>query len=153
MENLPTLERLREVAEQVGREIKCRLIVLFGSVGRGDSRCEDVDLAVLPARGVTLDTIDFTNRLIQALRIQQIDVSDLSRADPLLLMLVAKEGIPLYEGAQSEFACFVSLASRRYWDTRKFREMERQDLERFAAGEGNGKGKGKREKGNVEREK
>ena len=146
MENLPTLERLREVAEEVGRETKCRLIVLFGSVARGDSRCEDVDLAVLPARGVTLYTIGLTNRLIRALRIQQIDVSDLSRADPLLLMLVANEGIPLYQGAQSEFACFVSLASRRYWDTRKFREMERQDLERFAAGEGNGKGKGKRER-------
>lgn len=132
MENLPTIERLREVAEDVGRETQCRLIVLFGSVARGDGPCEDVDLAILPARGVALDTIELTNRLIEALRIQQVDVSDLRRADPLLLMLVANEGIPLYEGAQSEFACFVSLASRRYWDTRKFREMERQDLARFA---------------------
>ncbi len=75
------------------------------------------------------------DRLIRALGVQSVDVSDLSRAEPLLLMLVAREGVPLYEENPGDFACFVSLAARRFADTRKFREMERREIHDFLARE------------------
>lgn len=129
-----TLQRIRRAAERVGRELGCRLIVLFGSAGRVDGRVsEDVDLGLLGTG--PLDTVAVTNRLIRELGIQQVDVSDLGRADPLLLAIVARDGIPLYEARPGEFARFASLGLRRYFDTRKFREMERQEIrDRLARG-------------------
>ena len=108
------------------------MIVLFGSAARSDvSVPEDLDLGVLAEGG--LDLVAVTNRFIQLLGTQHIDVADLRRADPLLLMLVARDGIPLFEQPPGEFACFASLAVRRYADTRKFREAERDEIRDFVA--------------------
>ena len=58
---------------------------------------------------------------------------DLRRADPVLQMCVAREGVPLYEGSPAAFADFASLAMRRYADTSKFREAVREELRAYAA--------------------
>jgi len=130
--SIPSIEALRRIAANVGRETGCRLLVLFGSAARpGALVPEDVDLAVL-ADG-KLDTIELTNRLIRALGVQAIDVADLSHADPLLMMLVARDGVPIYESRPGEFDRFSSLAVRRYADTRKFRAMEAQEVRDFIA--------------------
>lgn len=122
-----TVERLRAAAGRLGPELGCRLIVLFGSVVRREGRVpEDLDLGVLGTR--PLDPVTVTNRLIQELGVQQVDVAYLNRADPLLLAVVARDGIPLFEAQPGDFAQFASLALRRYADTRKFRESERQEI-------------------------
>lgn len=124
---------LRRAAETVGRDTGARLIVLFGSAARGPERPprapEDVDIGVL--HDAAPDLVDLTNRFIRALRLQAVDVTDLGRADPLLLMLAARDGVPLYERDPGEFARFASLAARRYADTRKFRVSEREELRDF----------------------
>ncbi len=131
---LPPLDRLRQAAQAVGRETGCRLIVLFGSAARASQAgrsSEDLDLGVL-GRG-PIDAVALTNRFIQAFRFQNVDVADLARGDPLLLMAVAHDGVPLYEAEPGEFARFASLATRRYADTRKFRQMERREIRDFLA--------------------
>lgn len=124
---------LRRAAETVGRETGSRLIVLFGSAARGPARDprapEDVDLGVLT--DAAPDLVDLTNRFIRALRLQAVDVTDLRRADPLLLMLAARDAVPLYEREPGEFGRFASLAARRYADTRKFRVSERDEVRDF----------------------
>ena len=129
---IPSIEELRRVAAAVGQETGCRLLVLFGSAARpGAQAPQDVDLAVL-AEG-RLDTVELTNQLIRALGVQAIDIADLSHADPLLMMLVARDGVPLYESSPGEFDRFASLAVRRYADTRKFRAMEAREVRDFIA--------------------
>ena len=124
---VPSIDELRRVAAAVGPETDCRLLVLFGSAARSScSAPEDLDVAVL-ADG-ELDVVALTNKLIQALGTQHVDVADLHRADPLLMMLVGRDGVPLYERSPGEFARFVSLAARRYADTRKFRDMEAREI-------------------------
>ena len=130
------IERLLETAAEIGRETGCRLIVLFGSVARRDPNPLDVDIAVLPARKERLDSVSLTNRLIQALSVQEIDVSDLTHAEPVLMMLVARDGIPLYEATPGEFTRFVSLAARRFADTRKFRVAEHQYIQDYVTERG-----------------
>lgn len=129
-----TRERIRRAAERVGRELGCRLIVLFGSAARQDAPAsQDLDLGILGTP--PLDAVAVTNRLIRELGVQEVDVSDLGRADPLLLAAVARDGVPLYESRPGEFARFHSLALRRYFDTRKFRDAEREEIrERLARG-------------------
>jgi predicted nucleotidyltransferase len=123
---LPSIEAVRTAAERVGRACGFRLIVLFGSAAREEARPRDLDIAILG--DTPLDTVDATNRLIRELGVQPVDVCDLLHAEPLLMALVARDGVPLHEAEPGEFARFASLAARRYADTRKFREMERLQL-------------------------
>ena len=128
-----TRDQLRHAARQVAPGLGCRLVILFGSAARGPGP-EDLDLGVLGDSVV--DAVDVTNRFIRALGLQAVDVADLRRADPLLLMLAARDGVPLYERSPGEFARFASLAARRYADTRKFRDAERHELRDFVARSG-----------------
>lgn len=122
-----TSDALRAVCGRIAEEAGLDLVALFGSSAReGLASGRDVDLAV---RGPEpLDLVDLTNSFTRALGRQEVDLADLRRADPVLLMLVAEEGVPLYEGVAGGFVSFQSLAARRFFDTRKFREAERQEI-------------------------
>jgi predicted nucleotidyltransferase len=126
------LHQIRDAAERIGRAEDCRLVVLFGSAARGDPHPGDWDLAILGE--APLDEVAVANSFIQMLRVQAVDVCDLRRTDPLLMMLVVRDGIPLYERSAGEFARFASLAARRYADTRKFRQVERREIQDILAG-------------------
>jgi len=124
-------ERLRAAAVEIGRGGGLRLVVLFGSVARGEAGAEDLDIGVLGAG--PLDAIAITNQLTGLLGVQGVDVTDLGRADPVLLAHAARDGVPLYEGSEGEFARFASLAVRRFADTRKFRVAEREAIREYVA--------------------
>lgn len=106
-----------------------RLVVLFGSSARGDDAPQDLDLAVQADR--PLDLVAVTNRLTVELGRQDVDLVDLRVADPVVLMRVAEEGIAVYEARPGTFARFQSLAARRFFDTRKFREVEHEEIRDF----------------------
>jgi predicted nucleotidyltransferase len=118
---------LQHAARTVAAEVGARLIVLFGSAARGDVRApEDLDIGVLTR--TPLDSIAATNRFMQLLHVSEIDIADLRRADPVLLALVARDGVPLFEEQPGEMMRFRSLAIRRFADTKKFRDAERDAL-------------------------
>ncbi|MBI4500055.1 MAG: nucleotidyltransferase domain-containing protein [Gemmatimonadetes bacterium] len=123
---------LKQVAARIGRSIGARLVLLFGSAARPNATAEDLDIGILPSQ--PLDLVAATNQFIRGLKYQAVDLVDLSRADPLILMLAVRDGRVLFEGRVGEFARFASLAARRYADTRKFREAERQVVREFAEG-------------------
>ena len=131
LESVPSLIELRKASERAARAFNVRLIILFGSAARGEARVADLDIGVLGRERV--DLVELTNQLIRTLHEQHVDVCDLGRADPLLMALVARDGVPLYEATPGEFARFASLAVRRYADTRKFREVERREIGDFLA--------------------
>jgi len=121
------MPELQRAAHTVAAEVGARLIVLFGSAARGDARApEDLDIGVLSRAPV--DSIAVTNRFMQLLHVSEIDVADLRRADPVLLMMVARDGLPLFEEQPGEMMRFRSLAIRRFADTKKFRDAERDAL-------------------------
>lgn len=122
--------RLRLAAERLASEVGLDLVVLFGSAAGPDAaRAEDLDIGVLASRAV--DAVALTNRLIELLGVQEIDLVDLRRADPLLLALVARDGVALHEQEPGAFDRFASLAARRFADTEKFRDAEREAIREF----------------------
>jgi predicted nucleotidyltransferase len=127
--------RLRAAAADVGRAAGLRLVVLFGSAARGEAGAEDLDIGVLGPSGGSVDAVAITNQLIRRLAVQAVDVTDLARADPVLLAQAARDGVPLYESSAGEFAQFASLAVRRFADTRKFRVEERDAIRDYVARE------------------
>jgi len=124
--------RLRDAATSVGRRFDAQLVVLFGSTARGEETVEDIDIGILGSGPV--DVVAVTNELTQSLQTQDVDVTDLSRADPILLALVAREGVLLFEKEPGAFARFASLAARRFADTKKFRDAQADALREITAG-------------------
>lgn len=123
-------ERLREAARHVAQERDLDLVVLFGSAARhGLAHAADLDLGVI-GRG-PVDLVALTSRLVELLGVQAIDLVDLRLADALLLALAARDGVVLHEGVPGAFASFASLAARRFADTRKFRDAEREEIADF----------------------
>ena len=120
----------RRLEPLFARTVHVDLVVLFGSRARGSAvSSSDVDLGVM-ARG---DIEELRIEAIRLLETDWVDVVDLSRADPLLAMSVARYGRPLHEGKPGAFA---SLALRRYNDTAKFRELEARRLREWLSARG-----------------
>ena len=122
--------QLRERLAPLFADPAIELVILFGSMAGGIGHAEsDVDLAV---RGSdVLDLVALTNDVTRLLHTDDIDLVDLRRASPLLMMEVAREGRLLYERTPGSYPAFCSLAHRRYVDTAKLRVAQRETIRRF----------------------
>lgn len=131
--SLPAMPQLTRAAADVAERFGLELVVLFGSAARRDAVTpRDLDLGVRATTGL-VDALAATNAFIELLHVQPVDVVDLRRADPVLMMQVARDGIALFERSPTTMAEFVSLAARRFADTRKFRQAEEEYVEDFLA--------------------
>jgi predicted nucleotidyltransferase len=132
---LPAVEilvaRLRDLPDVVS---DVELVVLFGSaaMGRASAR-SDVDVAVRTMGPADLD--DLYRVLAPRVGSDRLDLVDLRRASPLLMMEVARHGHVLFERRPGVFRQFQSLASRRYCDTSKLRRAQRRAIQVFLARE------------------
>lgn len=107
-----------------------QLILLFGSVASGkEYRESDIDLGFLFDKPV--DILALTNRVIQLLRTDRVDVVDLSRASPLLKYSAIRTGKALFERAPGLFNIFQSLTFRIYIDTIKLRDAQEKAIHNF----------------------
>jgi predicted nucleotidyltransferase len=107
-----------------------RLVLLFGSVASGQEYQEsDIDLGFLFGRPI--DILALTNRVIQLLRTDRVDVIDLSRASPLLKYSAIRHGKVLFEQAPGLFNTFQSLTFRIYVDTKKLRDAQEKAIHNF----------------------
>lgn len=105
-------------------------MIAFGSIATGATRPDsDIDLAVMGRR--PLDLVPLTNAVARLLQTDAVDVVDLRRATPLLMMEVVRGGHLLYERVPGSYATFCSLAHRRYVDTAKLRAAQREAIRHF----------------------
>jgi predicted nucleotidyltransferase len=114
---------------------RIQLIILFGSSVTGLRGPEsDLDLAFLG--DAPLDLIAVTTDVIRSLHTDRVDVVDLRRASPLLAMEVARHGRLVYERQPGTHLEFISLAVRRYIDTKKLRDAQKDAIHRFLTDRG-----------------
>jgi predicted nucleotidyltransferase len=105
-------------------------VVLFGSTGTSRARARsDVDVAVRSADVADLDAL--YRVLAPRIGTDRLDLVDLRRASPLLMMAVAQSGRLLYERRSGIYRQFQALASRRYCDTAKLRQAQRRAIHAF----------------------
>lgn len=123
-------DTLKQQLAALSEDPTIELIVLFGSSVKGGQHKEsDVDLAILGGR--PLDLVSLTSRVMSLLHANRVDVLDLRRAAPLLMMEVVRSGRLLYERCAGQYVSFCSLAHRRYVDTAKLRTAQRQTIKNF----------------------
>jgi predicted nucleotidyltransferase len=105
------LDTLRTVAQ---RYPEARLVVLFGSVARGEAvpwSDADVGVSGLPFwRGLELGAE------LGALVGREVHVVDLETASEALCFAVARDGSLVAQGAPDAWACFQAAAALRYFD-------------------------------------
>lgn len=130
-----SIAELRERLTPLFADQDIDLVIVFGSVAGGVIHAEsDLDLAVEGRR--PLDLVSLTNDITQLLRTDAVDVVDLRRASPLLMMEIARGGRLLYERTPGSYAAFCSLAHRRYVDTTKLRLAQREAIQHFLRARG-----------------
>jgi predicted nucleotidyltransferase len=91
-----------------------KLIVLFGSVARGEPHASsDVDIGVL---GATFwDGLKVGSEIAASIG-REPHVVDLATASDLLRFRVARDGVPLFQGAPDAWPRFQAEAAVRYFD-------------------------------------
>ena len=129
--NFDPLDDLRDAIPRL------ELVVLFGSMAKGrQGPRSDVDVAVRCTGDADLDRLYVA--LAPRLRSDRLDLVDVRRASPLLMMEIARSGRVLYEKHPGAFREFQSLASRRYCDTAKLRRAQKRAIELFLERQGLG---------------
>lgn len=126
---------LQNLLTPLCEQYRVRLIILFGSSVTG-RRGPDSDLDLALLGDAPLDLVTVTTDVIRLLHTDRVDVVDLRRASPLLAMEVARHGRLVYERQPGIHLEFISLAVRRYIDTKKLRDAQKDALHRFLASKG-----------------
>lgn len=111
------------------------LIVLFGTLAKGISREDsDIDLGVALKKPIRDEQesqllVDFINLF----KTDSLDVVVLNYASPLLLFQVAKSGVPIFEKNRGDFMRFRLRAFKKYWETRRFRDIRNTYLNKLVS--------------------
>ena len=132
-----SIDEIKAKLAPLFEEEALQLVLLFGSQSSGQVHPEsDIDLGFLYDEAV--DLLELTNKVIQLLRKDRVDVIDLRRANSLLCFSAARQGKLLYERCPGLFNRFYSLSFRRYIDTKKLRDARQRAIDNFLEARGRG---------------
>jgi predicted nucleotidyltransferase len=110
----PVLAELTKVMMQPHQGLK--LLVLYGSRARGDAHSHsDWDFGYIA--DVRFEPELLLSHLMYALRTEQVELADLTRASGLLRFRTAAEGMPLLDATGEEFDRFCIQAASFWCDT------------------------------------
>ena len=121
------LRRLRAAAASGTSDELCarhgvRLLTVFGSVVRDPDGARDLDVAVLPERG--LDLAALVVALTDLTGVQELDVADLGRAGPVLRERALVGCVPVYEAGPGQYAAAQAAAVGERVDTDADRRLD-----------------------------
>ena len=114
---------------KIAKKFKLELILLFGSfVSQKSHKESDLDIAILSRRGVSF--LDLHSAFLKIFPGQQIDLTFINEADPLLLKEISDNYLLLY-GSKRNFLKFKLNSFFRYQDYRPFFALEKRAVKNF----------------------
>jgi hypothetical protein len=122
------LRRLRDAVEDGRLEAivharELTLVTVFGSVVDDPANARDIDIAVAPRRGTSLDILGVINDFLWLTGSDDVDLLDLGRAGPVARLHALTYAELLYESEPGEFARAQLAATMERMDTEWFREF------------------------------
>ncbi len=122
------LQRLRAAADSGELRVFCQrrhvnVLTVFGSAGRGEPDAQDLDIGVLTEHGADFDLFGFVTDVIDLVGLEQIDVTHLNAAGPLLRERALVGSIILYESEPGTWARASTAAVMERMDTEWLRRL------------------------------
>lgn len=135
-DGVPSQHQVDQIVERLDRRFGLDVVWLFGSNARGTSTSSsDVDLAALFRRTPEPDDVLAMAAELETVAGRPVDLIDLDRASPILVMQVLRTGRLLAERSPSRRQCLIAAAPGRYEDLLSVRRpIERAILERARRG-------------------
>jgi predicted nucleotidyltransferase len=123
------LARLRAAAEDGRLEAivparELTLVTVFGSVVDDPANAHDIDIAVMPRRGTSLDILGVINDFLWLTGSDDVDVMDLGRAGPVARQHALTYSEVLYEAERGEGAEAEIRATMERMDTDWLRDLD-----------------------------
>ncbi|MEK7128002.1 MAG: nucleotidyltransferase domain-containing protein [Patescibacteria group bacterium] len=121
------IEEIKSKIKPMAEKYGLKLVVLFGSRARGDSREKsDFDIAYLPKESVNFSEENhMAGELYFILKSSDVDLVNLSNASPLLFKKIFEESVVLYEIEKSLFNNLYLYAARVNRDSEILHRLRR----------------------------
>lgn len=122
-----TLNYNKDKLKDTCRRYGISLAILHGSYAKGiAARGSDIDIALLGKPDIIRQKYFDILRDFADLFGDKFDPVFLNGAEAMITYYAARDGLPLYEEAEGMFNLFRVAAFARYFDTRKFRLLEKE---------------------------
>jgi len=120
----------KEKIAAIAKRHNLALVVLFGSRAREDGRAKsDFDIAYSSINPLELNE---ENRMVvefhSVFKTINVDIVNLRNANPLLLIKITEDGIPLYEAKESLFNNLCLYAMRVYRESGRLNDLRRASV-------------------------
>lgn len=98
-------EEIKSRISEMGKRRELALVILFGSRARGDAfKGSDIDIAYSSIKPMDLrEENEMAVELHEIFKTSDVDIANIANASPLLLRLITRDGIALYEAKESVF--------------------------------------------------
>lgn len=117
--------------EKICKKLGISLLVLHGSYAKGiANKDSDIDVGVLYGKKATSEDFFGLFNAFADVFSGKFDPVLLNNAEPLISYQVAIKGKPIYERTKGDFEKYRMMAIGRYFDTKKFRELEKEYIKR-----------------------
>jgi predicted nucleotidyltransferase len=125
--------------KQIVASYDLRLLVYYGSYARQEDyhpERSDIDIAFLARAPLSIEQIsDLMTDLILLHRKSDLHLVNLQTASGLLKEAIAQDGLVLYEDAEGYFESLCPYLYKAYYETRKFRQTQRELFQKKLAEE------------------
>ncbi len=118
-------DKMKERINQLAKEYALELLLLYGSQARGDAHKEsDIDTAYLSSRKLTFEEeMALDSHLTGVFQNDNVQLVNVRRASPLLLKLIVKDAVPLYERSRGILDDLYIYALRLYEEAKPLFEL------------------------------
>ncbi|OGM26387.1 hypothetical protein A3D00_04490 [Candidatus Woesebacteria bacterium RIFCSPHIGHO2_02_FULL_38_9] len=128
MKYLPKKHPSKIALDKIRKKYGLEIILLHGSQVSGKQHAKsDVDVAVLPKKGVKINTLDLIYDLSNVFATDRVDIVNIAHANPLLLQAVMSKSI-LISGDKSLYQALKLKAFNLYNDYLPYLEIERKSV-------------------------
>lgn len=127
------IEKIKPEIQSLAKKYRLLLLVLFGSQAKGKTHPQsDVDLAFISEKlKRPMEIAEMETEFSQALKIKELEMTDIKSATPFLLKQIAQNSILLYEKEPTLFSRFKIYAFKIFMEAQPLLKIREAQLNKF----------------------
>lgn len=127
------IAKLMELIKPIAQDHGVSVVALFGSQARGEAHDKsDIDIAILTQNDYQKAESALWHALTDALKRDDIEFIDLSKASPTTMYTVVRDGVLMYERSTGSFMKWKFYAIRVWIETAWYRKLRDKKMLEWA---------------------